>query len=456
MRSFVALIGAIGVLASGCWGGGDDETAAAPDRGMPAERLEEAVTSDGLRSHLVALQRIANENDGTRAAGTPGYDASAEYVVTRLRNAGYRPTLQRFQFTASVELAPPELARISPRGATYADGKDFVPLRYSGSGDVEAIVEPVDADSATSGCERSDFADVDPGAIVLVRRGGCFFVVKVGNAAAAGAAAVLVFNDGSPGHESAIEATLLRPAALPALSLTNNLGEELAREAVDQPLRLHVRTSFEAVERQTANVLADLPGTEHDAPILLGAHLDSVAAGPGINDNGSGVAALLEIAEQARRLGLRPQRAVRFAFWAAEEVGLVGSTRYLESLGSDPGEEIAAVVNLDMVGSPNAEPFVYEGDPAIANALADAVEREGLKPLPFDLEGASDHAPFAAAGIPVGGLFTGADEPGPGGESHDACYHRFCDTLENVDLATLEHMADALAYAVLGSLTRAL
>jgi Zn-dependent M28 family amino/carboxypeptidase len=112
-------------------------------------------------------------------------------------------------------------------------------------------------------------------------------------------------------------------------------------------------------------------------------------------------------------------------------------------------------VNIDMVGSPNAEAFVYEGDATIEEELAQAVMRQGLMPLPIDLEGRSDHGPFAKAGIPVGGLFTGADDLGADGRPHDACYHQACDTLENVDLETLERMADALAVAVFSGLTSA-
>jgi aminopeptidase S len=208
------------------------------------------------------------------------------------------------------------------------------------------------------------------------------------------------------------------------------------------------------VERRVANVLADLPGSTDEPPLLLGAHLDSVESGPGINDNGSGVATLLELAKKARKIGLEPQQPVRFAFWAAEEAGLVGSTRYVQSL-DDPRGEIGGVINLDMVGSPDAEAFVYEGDGRIEKALTDCVAAEDLDPVPIELEGRSDHAPFDEAGVPVGGLFTGADEPAPDGKPHDPCYHRPCDTLQNVDLDTVERLANALALAVFGDLTRA-
>jgi Zn-dependent M28 family amino/carboxypeptidase len=215
---------------------------------------------------------------------------------------------------------------------------------------------------------------------------------------------------------------------------------------------MRVHTSVQVGQTEAANVLADLPGATKGAPLLLGAHLDSIESGPGINDNGSGVATLLELAVQARKLGVQPQRTVRFAFWAGEEAGEFGSREYVKSL-QNPIDDVASVVNLDMVGSPNPEPYVYEGDGTIQTALSDAVRDEGLDPVPVDLEGRSDHAPFQEAGIPTGGLFTGADEPAPDGKPHDSCYHRACDTVDNVDLAILEKMADALASAVFGTLT---
>jgi Zn-dependent M28 family amino/carboxypeptidase len=423
----------------------------APELGS-AGRLAEAVRAEGLHAHLSALQRIADENGGTRASGTDGYDASVAYVVHELRRAGYTPHLQRVRYPDSHELAPPELARVSPDPLTYGYPDDFVSLRYSGSGEVEASLEAVAAASETSGCQSSDFEDFHTGSIALIRRGGCFFFEKVENAVSAGAAAVIVFNDGSPGHEGPIEATLLHSVKVPALSLANEPAETLARQAERGPVRMRLETSVKESQTEAANVLADLPGATKGAPILLGAHLDSIESGPGINDNGSGVAALLELAVEARKLGSKPKRPVRFAFWAGEEAGEFGSRAYVNSL-ENPIDDIAAVVNLDMVGSPNPEPFVYEGDGTIEQALSDALRDEGLDPVSVDLEGRSDHAPFQEAGIPTGGLYTGADEPARDGRPHDNCYHRACDTIDNVDLEMLEQMADALASAVFGTLT---
>lgn len=450
MRPYLVVAAAASILAAACLSGNDNEPTTGAAR--TGEQLAQAVTAESLRAHLGALQHIANENGGTRASGTPGYDASVEYVAGQLRRAGYTPRLQRVRYADSHELAPPELVRVSPDPLAYEHRDDFVSLRYSGSGEIDAPLDAIDADSETSGCESSDFDDFEAGSIALVRRGGCFYFEKVRNAISAGAAAVIVFNDGSPGHEGPMEATLLKPVEVPALSLANELGEQLAEQADAGPIRMRVHTSVEVGQTRAANVLADLPGSSTGAPVLLGAHLDSIESGPGINDNGSGVATLLELAVQARKLGFRPQQPVRFAFWAGEEAGLFGSTEYVNSL-ENPIDDIAAVVNIDMVGSPNAEPYVYEGDGTIQDALSEAVRGVGLDPIPVDIQGRSDHAAFQEAGIPTGGLYTGADEPAPDGRPHDTCYHRACDTVENVDLEILEQMADALAISVFGTLT---
>jgi hypothetical protein len=453
VRAFLVAAAAASMLTTACLSGHDDKQTGSAAPAGTTEQLARAVSAEGLQAHLEALQRIADRNDGTRASGTSGYEDSVAYVAEQLRRAGYSPHLERVHYADAHELAPPEMARVSPDPLTYAYPDDFVSLRYSGSGEVDAPLEAIDADSEASGCEPSDFADFKPGSIALVRRGGCFFFEKVQNAISAGAGAVIVFNDGSPGHEGPIEATLLRPVKVPAISLANDLGEALAQQAKTGPVRMRVRTSVKIGRTVAANVLADLPGATNGAPpLLLGAHLDSVESGPGINDNGSGVAALLELAVAARELHLEPQQPVRFAFWAGEEPGEFGSRAYVKSL-QDPIDDIAAMVNLDMVGSPDPEPFVYQGDGTIQQALSEALRGEGLDPVPVDLEGRSDHASFQEEGIPTGGLYTGADEPAPDGKPHDNCYHLACDTIDNVDLETLEQMADALAVAVFGTLT---
>ena len=176
-----------------------------------------------------------------------------------------------------------------------------------------------------------------------------------------------------------------------------------------------------------------------------------------MNDNGSGVATVLEAAVQLRRLGARPERGIRFAFWAAEELGLLGSRAYAKGL--EGPDELAGVLNFDMVGSPNFARFVYAGDGRIESAFESWFRDHDLAVEEIELEGRSDHAPFEALGIPVGGLFTGADEPktaaeaklfgGQAGVAHDPCYHQACDTLANVNRRVLGQMADAAAAVAL-------
>jgi hypothetical protein len=449
---FLAPLAALAALVAGCLGGpaAQDTRETAPER-----RLERAVTVDGLFKHLAALQRIADENGGTRETGSAGFDASVDYVVAQLEASDYEPELQEVEFVSSREARPTRLEEVSPARKAFARNEDFLTLEYSGSGDVTAAVVAVGPAEA-SGCTSDDFDGFPAGDIALLVRGGCFFFDKVSNAERAGARAVLVMNDGSPGHEGPIGATLVRPVIeIPALGISYALGQELARG--EPTVRVTARIVNEP--RQTRNVCADLPG-KSDAPVvLLGAHLDSVAIGPGINDNGSGSATVLEIARQLRRLEIRPERGLRFCFWAAEELGLHGSSAYADSL--DGAGELDAVLNFDMLGSPNYTRLVYDG--AGEPAGSDAIEGQfrawfrahGIPLEEIELTGRSDHAPFAQLGIPVGGLFSGADEAktakearefgGEPGAPHDPCYHKPCDTLANVDRESLGPMADAAA-----------
>jgi hypothetical protein len=462
----VLLIGAagLGILAAAlaAWashGAGDDAPAPVASAGEPVTpaALERAVTTDALIAHLRELEAIADRSGGTRETGTAGYDASVDYVVRTLTAAGYEPELHRFRLAVSRERAPSTLERVTPSPASWRPGVDFLTLEYSGSGDVRAPLEPVDAASSASGCDGSAFDAFPAGAVALLRRGGCFFFQKVGNAEAAGASAVLVFNEGGPGREGPVSATLLEPnVRVPVLGLSNEVGEELAGA---EGVTVHVAADVDNSERETANVIAELPGRSDDGVVLLGAHLDSVGAGPGINDNGSGSAAVLEAAVQLSRLGAQPQRGIRFAFWAGEELGLHGSGEYAERLGSGLRDEIALVLNLDMIGSPNFARLVYDADPEIADAFRRWFEAHDLEAIDVDLEGRSDHAPFAERGVRVGGLFTGADEPktpneadlfgGETAEPHDGCYHQACDTLDNVEPDVLGQMADAAAAVAL-------
>jgi Zn-dependent M28 family amino/carboxypeptidase len=205
--------------------------------------------------------------------------------------------------------------------------------------------------------------------------------------------------------------------------------------------------------------------------VVVGAHLDSVGQGPGIQDNGSGSAAILEIALQMAALGIEPRNKVRFAWWSAEESGLVGSQFYVDGLSARDIKDIALNLNFDMIGSPNFVRFVYDGDGSdtplagpngsknIENVFLDYFGEEGLPTEPTAFDGRSDYGPFIAVGIPAGGLFTGAEGiktpeqvaiyGGTAGDQYDPCYHLACDTFANVSEVVLDQNSDAAAHAVL-------
>ncbi|MET7932472.1 M28 family metallopeptidase [Streptomyces sp. NPDC005322] len=207
------------------------------------------------------------------------------------------------------------------------------------------------------------------------------------------------------------------------------------------------------------NLIADWPGGDNNDVVFSGAHLDSVSAGPGINDNGSGSAAILETALTVARQGLKPAKHLRFGWWGAEELGMVGSRYYVNKLPSADRSKIDSYLNFDMIGSPNPGYFVYDDDTRIEKVFKDFF---ATKNVPTEIEtegdGRSDHAPFKNAGVPVGGLFSGADYTktaaqaqkwgGTSGQAFDRCYHRSCDTASNIDDTALDRNSDAIGYAV--------
>ena len=297
------------------------------------QALLECVRAAGAVEHLQALQSIADANGGTRAAGTPGYEASVDYVVRTLRAAGWQVSIDEFPFTY---VGPSTLQQLTPVNATYPTG----PFTGSGPGNLTATVTPVDlklgiGNTSTSGCEAADFAGFPAGNIALIQRGTCTFDVKAVNAQAAGAAGVIIFNQGNTAgadRQDLIVGTLGGPnvVAIPVVGASYQQGVALAQAG--STARIFVPAPE---QRPQKNVIAELPGVNDNNVVMAGAHLDSVQAGPGINDNGSGSASLLEVAQNMSKN--KPQNTVRLAWWGAEEAGLIGSTEYVKGL--EPGGE---------------------------------------------------------------------------------------------------------------------
>ncbi|WP_415947616.1 M28 family metallopeptidase [Streptomyces sp. KLOTTS4A1] len=465
----------------------------AKDARKLSRELVRDASGAGAYRHLAAFQAIADANGGNRAAGTPGHDASAEYVYDYLKKAGYDVSYDAFEFVYNETLAE-RLSVVSPSQRDV----DIIAMSYTASSPVGGITAPVAAvpvdEDGTTGCDAEDYASgTFTGKIALIKRGGCTFAQKQATAADAGATGAIIYNN----TEGTLNGTLGDPDAgvIPTGGITLADGEALAAEvaAGEVTVDLEIRELRET--RQTRNVIAETPGGNSENTVMLGAHLDSVTEGPGINDNGSGSAGLLEVAKelaeatgqgkgQGKHKGQQPHNKVRFAFWSAEELGLIGSEKYVEKLSEEQLADIRLYLNFDMIASPNYGQFIYDGDDSDGEGAGPGPEgsaqlerdinafldREGKPYEGTDFSGRSDYGPFIEVGIPSGGTFTGAEGiktpaqaekfGGEAGVAYDECYHAACDDLGNISMEALDTNVDIIANAVgtyahdLSSLTR--
>ena len=303
------------------------------------------------------------------------------------------------------------------------------------------------------------------------------------NAQAAGAVGAIIFNSGTPGNEGVVAGTLGETAQdgqptppdveIPAVGISYAEGDRLNGEA--DPTTGQIVVEAESDQRKSTNILADTRSGDPDNVTIVGSHLDSVVEGPGINDNGSGSAFNLELALQMAKNRIRTENRVRFAFWGAEESGLVGATRYVAAISDEEFAKIAANLNFDMLASPNHGKFVYDGNfshtppPATApnvNPGAAYIESVflkyfnsvGIAPDPTAFDGRSDYKPFQDNGIAAGGLFSGAEVAkspaqaakwgGMANVAFDPNYHQAGDDIDNLDLKGWEQLADGGAHTL--------
>ncbi|MCB1265643.1 MAG: M20/M25/M40 family metallo-hydrolase [Mycobacterium sp.] len=416
-----------------------------------------------MMGHLAALQDIADNHGGTRAVGTSGYDASVDYVVGVLRDAGFDVQTPQFQ----TRVFNGGEANLTVGGAAV----EASPLKYTvGTDGVSGPLVAAPADE-TPGCAPSDYEGLPvKGAVVLVDRGSCPFFQKSSIAAKLGAVAVVVADNvdqesmgGTLGEESDV--------SIPVVGIGKADGARL--RGAPGPVTLTLDATTETISAR--NVIAQTTTGSAQNVVMVGGHLDSVPEGPGINDNGSGVAAILETAVQ---LGNAPaiNNAVRFGFWGAEEIGIVGSRKYLESLDVEQLKDIALYLNFDMLGSPNPGYFTYDGDQSTApgrdqspprvpegsagieRTLVDYLRKAGEAAEDTSFDGRSDYDGFTRAGIPAGGLFSGAEEDkspeqeklwgGTANAPFDPNYHKDTDTLDRVDRDALRINGGGVAYGV--------
>jgi Zn-dependent M28 family amino/carboxypeptidase len=425
--------------------------------------LRGRVSADAMMTHLTKLQEIAKANNNTRAVGTPGYDASVDYVAGKLRDKGFE--VQTFQFEARVFHSDP--------GSVTVGGQTFEAraLEYSLATPPIGVTGPlVTAPDDSPACNASDYGSLPVnGAVVLVDRGTCPFAQKEAAAVQRGAVALIVADNvveehmgGTLGDNTDVK--------IPVVSVTKPDGAALRLTSGPATIKL----SAETKTLQARNVIAQTKTGLTSDVVMAGAHLDSVPEGPGINDNGSGVAAVLETALQ---LGSSPQihNAVRFGFWGAEEIGLVGSRKYVQSLDVNALKDIALYLNFDMLASPNPGYFTYdgnqsmppdkrgnpvvpEGSAGLERSLAAYLNSAGKAPRDTAFDGRSDYDGFTLAGIPSGGLFSGAEDKktpeqaklwgGTADQPFDPNYHKSTDTLDHIDRTALGINGGGVAYAV--------
>jgi len=439
-----------------------------------APHPETLMTTAGLMRHLDALQAIADAHDGHRSGASPGYMASVDYAESVFTEAGY--AVERVPFTyPGWEVTGPSV--LDAEGEQYGNDVDIAAMYYSPAGDVTAdlhavdlVLPPTQDSSSTSGCETDDFDGFPAGAIALIQRGTCTFNAKAVNAEAAGASGVVIFNEGQTGRQD-LEPWQLdseNQLSIPVLGATFATGESLAAALEDGAVNAHLVVDVFSGVITSENLIAEVEGRNPDAVIVVGGHLDSVPSGPGINDNGSGTAFILEMAAAVAQRELPPRNTIRFALWGSEELGLLGSTAYVDDLPESELDRIVAKLNFDMMASPNGLPMIYDGDgdgfgipgPAgsadIEEVFTAWFDREGLDAEATAFDGRSDYAAFIGEGIPAGGLFSGADASktsaeasrygGTAGLPHDPCYHQSCDDIGNLDEDLFLTLSRAAAY----------
>lgn len=433
----------------------------------PARALAGKVTADGIYGHLEKLADIAVASKGSRADGTPGYDASVDYVAGVLRDKGFDVQAPQFERVALLDPGKPTLVAA---GRSFAVDQASLLMTTAPGGLSALTFRP----EKPAGCVAPEYGSVDVrGAIAIVDDMGCSVVDKQNVAIGKGAVGVLVVSDpGSNGSPAGLFTPgYYRQLKVPVGVIGKDADAQLRQ--TNSPVRLILDAKNATITSRSVVAQTKTGDTHH--VVVAGAHLDSAPGSPGLNDNGTGVAAVLETAVQ---LGSSPSitNAVRFAFWGAEETGLDGSTKYVAGLDRAGVADVALYLNFEALGSTNAGYFTYDGDqsgqpnpdvPAasvpsgsagIERTLAGYLNLAGVRPADQPLGLSSDYSPFLRAGIPIGGITTGTSQRktavqerlwgGRAGAPFDSNGRTSRDTIDNVDRATLSITGPGVAFAV--------
>ncbi|KAM0421478.1 hypothetical protein ACHAPT_010651 [Fusarium lateritium] len=406
-----------------------------------SQQLQKLINIDGLLAGSQKLQDFADANGGNRAFGSGGHNATVDYLYNTLKGLGtYDVVKQPFteiysQGTASLKV----------------NGEDVEAsiMTYTPGGTIKGPL----VTASNLGCEADDFPAEAKGNVVLVSRGECPFAQKSTNAKQAGAEGVVVYNN-VPGSLSGTLGAAFGDYA-PIVGISQEEGQAILEKLKAGEVTVDLDIDATVEERVSYNVIAETKEGDHNNVLVVGGHSDSVAAGPGINDDGSGIIGVLKVAEALAKF--RVKNAIRFGFWSAEEFGLLGSYHYIKSINGSDAEiaKIRAYLNFDMIASPNYVYGIYDGDGSAFNltgpAGSDVLEKDfekffksSRKPyVPSEFSGRSDYAAFIENGIPSGGLFTGAEQlkteeeaklfGGEAGVAYDVNYHLVGDDITNLN-----------------------
>jgi Zn-dependent M28 family amino/carboxypeptidase len=409
-------------------------------------KLMECVQTADLWNHMKAFQKIANQNPGpdghpSRNSGEPGYRASVDYVARLMQQAGYDVTIQPYKFLYYAYLGIPTFTEVSPTPHTYTLNNDWGPGQSTGTANAAiqpagGIVLPPDPNgsTSTSGCTAADFSGFTAGRIALIQRGGCNFGVKVQNAQAAKASGVIIFNEGNPGRTDLLIGSLVDAAGnpivptIPVAFTTFAGGTALLDQYRSGPAPVMNITINAIVDpnRDDWNVIAESKGGDKNHVVVVDAHLDAIY-GAGMLDNASGSATILDVAQKMKNV--QPLNKLRFIWFGGEELGLLGSAYYVNSLPSSELSHIGYDLDADVTATPNytigvldpAGPDLFSGvsTNTFPNRVykASTVARDqaiayfdsvGLNHELFSPQG-TDAFSFNEVGIPASGLLTGQD-----------------------------------------------
>jgi Zn-dependent M28 family amino/carboxypeptidase len=404
------------------------------------QRLVDCVTQADLWAHMVKFQQIADANPGadghpSRNSGEPGYKASADYVASVMKAAGYDVTLQEYKFHYTSFVGTPTFSEVSPTPQSWTIASQFNAGAVAGSTTAKLqpaggiVVPATPTPSSASGCSPADVAGFVPGNIALVQRGTCTFTQKVLNAQAAGATGVVIFNEGNPGRTSVFSGSLSGGETIPVIFTSYDVGTQLLGQYVPGTgpvLSIDVQL-VDDPNRSDWNVIADSKGGDPNNILVVDAHLDAIY-GAGMLDNASGSAAILDIAQQLRNTTTRNK--LRFIWFGGEELGLLGSDYYVKTLPADELAKIKFDLDADVLATPNYVAGVLDpkdgvklfgrepgtpmppsiwGPSAIGRDYAiDYLSSIGKSHILFSADG-TDAFKFQQAGIPASGVLTGQD-----------------------------------------------